>query len=86
LSYNLNNLPEPMPIFKSIYSLGVNLEEMYRVFNMGVGFAIITTPDNVEKTLKIVEKYYPAQEIGNVVADGKGRVKLKTMEGSWIEL
>ncbi len=86
LSYNLNNLPEPMPIFKSIYSLGVNLEEMYRVFNMGVGFVIITTPDNVEKTLKIVEKYYPAQEIGNVVANGKGCVKLKTMEGSWIEL
>ncbi|NYT18309.1 MAG: phosphoribosylformylglycinamidine cyclo-ligase [Methanobacteriales archaeon] len=86
LSYYLNNLPSPMPIFESIYNLGVPLEEMYRVFNMGVGFAIITRPDNVQKTLEIVEKYYPAQQIGKVVADGKGEVKLKTMEESWIEL
>lgn len=86
LSYHLDNLPDPMPIFESIYSLGVPLEEMYRVFNMGVGFAIITHPENVQQTLKIITKYYPAQQIGKVVADGKGQVKLKTMEKSWIEL
>jgi phosphoribosylformylglycinamidine cyclo-ligase len=86
LSYHLDNLPDPMPIFKSIYSLGVPLEEMYRVFNMGVGFVIITPPENVQQTLKIITKYYPAQEIGKVVADLEGQVKLKTMEGSWIEL
>lgn len=86
LSYHLDNLPDPMPVFESIYSLGVPLEEMYRVFNMGVGFAIITQPENVQQTLKIITKYYPAQQIGKVVADGKGQVKLKTMEKSWIEL
>lgn len=85
-SYYLDNLPDPMPVFESIHSLGVPLEEMYRVFNMGVGFAIITPPENVQKTLKIIEKYYPAQEIGKVAADGKGKVKLKTLEKSWIEL
>lgn len=86
LSYHLDNLPDPMPIFKSIYSLGVPLEEMYHVFNMGVGFAIITPMKNVQQTLEIITKYYPAQQIGKVVADGKGQVKLKTMKGSWIEL
>jgi len=86
LSYNLDNLPDPQPVFESIYSLGVRLEEMYRVFNMGVGFAIITNPDNVQKALEIIEKYYPAQVIGEVVADGKGQVKVKTLEKSWIEL
>lgn len=86
LSYHLDNLPDPMPVFESIYSLGVPLEEMYRVFNMGVGFAIITQPENVQQTLKIITKFYPAQQIGKVVADGKGQVKLKTMEKSWIEL
>jgi len=86
LSYHLDNLPDPMPVFESIYSLGVPLEEMYRVFYMGVGFAIITHPENVQQTLKIITKFYPAQQIGKVVADGKGQVKLKTMEKSWIEL
>jgi phosphoribosylformylglycinamidine cyclo-ligase len=85
-SYHLDNLPNPQPVFESIYSLGVRLEEMYRVFNMGVGFAIMTNPDNVQKALEIIEKYYPAQVIGEVVADGKGQVKLKTLEKSWIEL
>jgi phosphoribosylformylglycinamidine cyclo-ligase len=86
LSYHINNLPEAMPIFESIYNLGVPLEEMYRVFNMGVGFVIITPPENVPQTLKTITKYYPAQQIGKVVADGEGQVKLRTMEGSWIEL
>jgi phosphoribosylformylglycinamidine cyclo-ligase len=85
-SYHLDNLPDLQPVFESIYSLGVRLEEMYRVFNMGVGFTIITNPDNVQKALEIIEKYYPAQVIGEVVADGKGQVKLKTLEKSWIEL
>jgi phosphoribosylformylglycinamidine cyclo-ligase len=86
LSYHLDNLPDPMPVFESIYNLGVPLNEMYRVFNMGVGFVIITSRDNVQKTLEIIGKYYPAQQIGTVVADGKGQVKLETMEESWIEL
>lgn len=86
LSYHLDNLPQPQPVFQSIYSLGVPLEEMYRVFNMGVGFAVILAPEDVSKALQIINKYHPAQKIGKVLDDGQEQVKLKTMEGPLIEL
>ncbi|MEG3224544.1 MAG: phosphoribosylformylglycinamidine cyclo-ligase [Methanobacteriales archaeon Met13] len=86
LSYHLDNLPQPQPVFQSMYSLGVPLEEMYRVFNMGVGFAVILAPEDISKALQIINKHHPVQEIGRVLDDGQGQVKLKTMEGTWIEL
>ena len=39
--YDIETLPEPKPIFQAMHSLGVPLEEMYRVFNMGIGFVVI---------------------------------------------
>ena len=41
IGYDIDNLPEPYPIFKSIYASNVPLEEMYRVFNMNIGFVVI---------------------------------------------
>ena len=41
IGYDITKLPEPQPIFRSMHSLGVPLEEMYRVFNMGIGFVVI---------------------------------------------
>lgn len=40
------------PIFGFIESLGVPREEMWRVFNMGVGFALIVAPDEVDHLLR----------------------------------
>jgi len=46
LSYRIHTLPEPQPIFGMIQRLGnVTDEEMYRVFNMGVGFCVVVPPD-----------------------------------------
>jgi len=59
---------------------------MYRVFNMGVGFAVIVSSKNYDEALKIIKKYYPCQVIGKVVEDRKEKVKLKTFQGNWIEL
>ena len=39
--YDIEKLPDPKPIFQAMHSLGVPLEEMYRVFNMGIGFVVI---------------------------------------------
>ena len=49
--------------------------EMYRVFNMGIGFVLIVKPKSVEKILKkIAEHGIPASVIGEVTAGDKAVV------------
>lgn len=45
------------PIFKKLFELCG--EEAYEVFNMGVGFCVITKEKNVEKVLEHLKKYKP---------------------------
>ncbi len=86
MSYHIDSLPALPPIFDFISSQGVEIEEMYRVFNMGVGFAVILSSEYYHEALKIIEKYYPCQVIGKVVEDSQENVALKTFQGNWIEL
>lgn len=63
---------KPLPIFKLIQKLGnVPDDEMYRVFNMGIGMVVIVRPSHLKyfKSLK-------AKTIGEIVKDDFG-VKLK---------
>ena len=46
VGYYIDDLPQPNPVFESIFSLGVPLEEMYRVFNMGIGMVIVPEEDS----------------------------------------
>ena len=47
----------PNDIFKFLQELGgIELNEMYQTFNMGLGFAIIVDESDKEKTLKILKK------------------------------
>jgi phosphoribosylformylglycinamidine cyclo-ligase len=66
---------EVLPLFRLIYEKGnVDIEEMFRVFNMGVGMVLIVAPENVEHVAKrlqsIAQKFF---FIGNVVK-GSGKV------------
>jgi phosphoribosylamine--glycine ligase / phosphoribosylformylglycinamidine cyclo-ligase len=64
-----NTWPSP-PLFRLIQQLGqVAFEEMYHVFNMGIGMVIVVDPKNAE----IVRETVPEQTwiIGEIVA-GKG--------------
>lgn len=48
-----SSLIEVKPIFKLIEKLGqVEKEEMYRTFNMGIGYIVVTSPRQCDKTLK----------------------------------
>ncbi len=85
-SYRIDDLPAPQPLFKFISSQGVEIGEMYRVFNMGVGFAVILPEEKASEALKIIDQHYPAQIIGRVVDDSQGKVEVKTFSGEWIEL
>jgi len=86
VSFKLDALPEPQPIFRLIQQLGnVSRAEMYRVFNMGVGFCLIVPNDRavvraVEQTFRAhrgsVATGLEAHPIGEVVADDRRRVFL----------
>ncbi len=61
------------PIFELIQKLGnIDEQEMYRVFNMGVGMAIICSPDEEDRLLSTLPE---SKRIGEIVA-GNGKVIL----------
>ena len=48
---------------------------MYRTFNMGIGFCIILSKANVEKTISIIEKNkMKVYQIGEVESKGNGNI------------
>ncbi len=64
------------PIFRLIQQRGnVDRDEMYRVFNMGIGMVVICSPDNTEQVTKALPE---AKIVGEVVEQvGKVRVVIK---------
>lgn len=81
VGFEITWLPEPKPIFKLIQRLGeVPEEEMYAVFNMGIGFCVVVPGDEgqVARVGEIAARHGTAcHRIGRVVADEQGRVFIK---------
>src|SRR6266852_4368438 len=49
--------PAPPPIFALLQRLGeIADEEMYRVFNMGIGFALVVAPADAERARARLER------------------------------
>ena len=71
VGYELDALPEPQPVFGLIQQLGeIEDEEMFRVFNMGIGMVIITAPSEATRTLSVLESSgQSARRIGTVVGE-----------------
>jgi phosphoribosylformylglycinamidine cyclo-ligase len=61
---------ERPPVFETVAAAGVTEEEMYRVFNMGIGFCLVVDPDGADPVMSAVADHRPAK-LGEVV-DGKG--------------
>jgi len=79
VSFRLERLPEPVPaIFRLIQERGpVQLAEMYRVFNMGVGFCVVVAPEAVGQVLATAADHgVAAWHLGHARADGQRRVEL----------
>jgi phosphoribosylformylglycinamidine cyclo-ligase len=80
VGFRLDNLPQPPPIFDLIQRTGhISPHEMYRVFNMGVGFCLVLEAD--PSALRAVERVFgehgfETQIIGKVIADERKRVHL----------
>jgi phosphoribosylformylglycinamidine cyclo-ligase len=77
-SFEIHHMPDIPPVFRMIERLaGVSKNEMFEVYNMGVGFCIIAGEDSAERIIAILRKYNRnAQRIGYAVADGKREVRI----------
>jgi phosphoribosylformylglycinamidine cyclo-ligase len=74
--YVIDRPVKPSPIFSMIRDRG-NIEEaeMFRVFNLGTGFCVITTPDDAPKVERIAAEHgHPASVIGYTVNDPERRI------------
>jgi phosphoribosylformylglycinamidine cyclo-ligase len=80
VGFRLDSLPAPQPIFGLIRDRGdVTAREMYRVFNMGVGFCLVV-PDDADVVRAVEQTFaahgFEARPIGRVVEDARRRVWL----------
>jgi len=67
IGYNIDSLPKIPPIMGLIEEQGVKSEEMYKTFNMGVGFCVIASVDQADKIKSIFKKHkISSQEIGKI--------------------
>jgi phosphoribosylformylglycinamidine cyclo-ligase len=81
VGFEIDALPEPPPIFDLIRESGkVPTREMYRVFNMGIGFCLVVPDDpSVIDAVRhtFAANRFEARVIGRVVADDRKRVFLR---------
>ena len=78
VGFDIRELPEPQPIFQLIQERGpVSDAEMFRVFNMGIGFCVIV-PDDTAVAKAVVETGdrhgCRSFEIGTTVRDAERKV------------
>lgn len=65
----------PMPpVFRLIQALGVDEEEMYRVFNMGIGFVLIVRPPFVASVVRHMERSGEQPFVIGTIRRGKGQL------------
>ena len=83
IGFDITDYPEPQDIFKLIYEQGVPLEEMYKVFNMGVGFCVIASPEEADAVVEALNENIEAFKVGTVTDEEK--ITVKTFEGTVIE-
>ncbi len=81
VGFVLDHLPEPQPIFQLIQSCGgINDEEMFFTYNMGVGFCIIVASEDVDSVKTIASKHrVENQVIGYAVEDRDKQIKIPSL-------
>ena len=66
--YMIDNMPEPPEIFQLIENEDVEKEEMYKTFNMGIGFCIIAPKEEEARIGKIFKKHgFHNRQIGKII-------------------
>ena len=80
VDYVLDNLPAINGIFKQIMVDGnISEKEMYRTFNMGIGFCIIAPRESADEIIETISiERMKASIIGNTRRNGKGNSIIKS--------
>jgi len=69
IGFDLTNLPRTPPLMQLIQDCGVEDNEMYKTFNMGVGFCVVLPKNDVAKTRNIFKKHrLTSYEIGKITS------------------
>ena len=69
LGFEITDPLEPQPIFRFLQELGnVDDSEMYKTFNMGMGFVVVVAKEDVQKACQIMGP--GSKEIGSIVKEG----------------
>lgn len=79
VNYRLNSLPVPTDIFKLIQKEGhIHIKEMYKTFNMGIGFCVVIPRSRVDIALDTIQRYgMSCSCIGSITGPGSGNVQIK---------
>lgn len=72
-----NHSLKPQPIFEEIYSRGVKDEEMYKIFNCGIGFFIGMSGNQAGKFIANLHAGINADIVGAIIP-GRGKVKIQS--------
>jgi phosphoribosylformylglycinamidine cyclo-ligase len=80
VGYRFTALPPVSPIFDVIQREGgVSDEEMWRVFNMGVGFCIVVAATDVDSALTAIHRVGGEAIVAGEVVAGPKRIELPTV-------
>jgi len=80
-------MPKPPRIFELIMKLGnIPVNEMYKVFNMGIGFIVTTSKNNVDKIIGLAQKHNHKPYVLGEVVSGSNKVIIHTPWGEVVEL
>jgi phosphoribosylformylglycinamidine cyclo-ligase len=79
VGYVVTGMLEVPPVFSIIQREGnVDIAEMHTVFNMGVGFCVLVSPDQVDAALTAIRGVGGvAQPIGHVISDPERQVTIQ---------
>ncbi len=82
VDFVLDKMPLIEGIFKQIQLEGnVTFEEMYRTFNMGIGFCLIVSKDKANEVMTVLRQHKSRGKIiGSIKRNGTGETFVKTEE------
>ncbi|MYB47401.1 MAG: phosphoribosylformylglycinamidine cyclo-ligase [Cenarchaeum sp. SB0662_bin_33] len=72
VGFDVDSLPAVPPIMALIQEQGVDDEEMYKTFNMGVGFCVILPKDHADRAVSIFKAYDIESDVIGTITDVKG--------------
>ncbi len=70
VGFNLS-MPPPLPVFQTIqHYASVDDREMYKTFNMGIGFVVIVRPQDAATAQKVLSEHHVTYDLGTITDDG----------------